>query len=181
MFMSLIQKRRSIRKFLAKPVEEEKIDFLIEAALRAPSSRGFNPWEFVIVTERDLLKKLSDAKIHGSEFLKNAPLGIVVCADPDKCDVWVEDCSVASTFIFLASESLGLRSCWIQIRERKHNESLTSEAYVADVLGIPSNLKVESIIAVGYPDETKPFHKKEELQYEKVYNNQYGKLYKSTG
>jgi len=89
-FLSLIQKRRSIRKFLAKPVEEEKIDFLIEAALRAPSSRGFNPWEFVIVTERDLLKKLSDAKMHGSEFLKNAPLGIVVCAAPEKCDVWVE-------------------------------------------------------------------------------------------
>ncbi len=62
-----------------------------------------------------------------------------------------------------------------------HNESLTSEAYVAKVLGIPSKLKVESIIAVGYPDETKPFHKKEELQYEKVYNNQYGKLYKSPG
>ena len=174
--MSLIQKRRSIRKFLEKPVEKEMIDTIIEAALRAPSSRGYNPWEFVVVTKRDLLKKLSDAKMHGSEFLKNAPLGIVVCADPDKCDVWVEDCSIASTFIFLASESLGLRSCWIQIRERMHNESLTSEAYVAKVLGIPSKLKVESIIAIGYPDEKKPPHKKEELQYEKIYHNQYGKL-----
>ena len=176
MFMSLIQKRRSIRKFLAKPVETEMVNAIIEAALRAPSSRGYNPWEFVVVTKRDLLKKLSDAKMHGSEFLKNAPLGIVVCADPDKCDVWVEDCSIASTFIFLASESLGLRSCWIQIRERMHDESLTSEAYVAKVLGIPSKLKVESIIAIGYPDEKKPPHKKEELQYEKVYHNQYGKL-----
>ena len=176
MFMSLIQKRRSIRKFLEKPVEDEMIDTIIEAALRSPSSRGYNPWEFVVVTKRDLLKKLSDAKMHGSEFLKNAPLGIVVCADPDKCDVWVEDCSIASTFIFLASESLGLRSCWIQIRERMHNESLTSEAYVAKVLGIPSKLKVESIIAIGYPDEKKPPHKKEELQYEKIYHNQYGKL-----
>ena len=176
MFMSLIQKRRSIRKFLEKTIEKEMIDTIIEAALRAPSSRGYNPWEFVVVTKRDLLKKLSDAKMHGSEFLKNAPLGIVVCADPDKCDVWVEDCSIASTFIFLASESLGLRSCWIQIRERMHNESLTSEAYVAKVLGIPSKLKVESIIAIGYPDEKKPPHKKEELQYEKIYHNQYGKL-----
>ncbi len=179
MFMSLIQKRRSIRKFLAKPVEDEKIDLLIEAALRSPSSRGFNPWEFVVITERDLLEKLSNAKIHGSQFLKNAPLGIVVCADSDKCDVWVEDCSIASTFIFLAAESIGLRSCWIQIRERMHNESLTSEAYVKDVLDIIPKLKVESIIAIGYPDETKPFHKKEELQYEKVHDNQYGRSYKS--
>ena len=116
MFSSLIQKRRSIRKFQEKPVENEKIEILIEAALRSPSSRGHNPWEFVVVTERDSLEKLSSAKIHGSEFLKNAPLGMVVCADEDKCDVWVEDCSIASTFIFLASESLGLGSCWIQIR-----------------------------------------------------------------
>ncbi len=180
MFMSLIQKRRSIRKFLPKPVEDEKIDLLIEAALRSPSSRGYNPWEFVVVTERDLLEKLSNAKIHGSQFLKNAPLGIVVCADPDKCDVWVEDCSLASTFIFLAAESIGLRSCWIQIRERMHNESLSSEAYVMDILSVTPKLKVESIIALGYPDETKSFHKKEDLQYEKVYNNQYGRLYKSS-
>ncbi len=181
MFMSLIQKRRSIRKFLSKPVEDEKINLLIESALRSPSSRGYNPWEFVVVTERNLLEKLSNAKTHGSQFLKNAPLGIVICADPDKCDVWVEDCSIASTFIFLAAESIGLKSCWIQIRERMHNESLTSEEYVMDVLGITPKLKIESIIAVGYPDETKPFHKKEDLQYEKVYHDQYGQLYKSPG
>ncbi len=178
MFVSLVQKRRSIRKFLTKPVEDEKIDLLIEAALRSPSSRGYNPWEFIVVTERNLLEKLSNAKIHGSQFLKDAPLGIVVCADPDKCDVWIEDCSIASTFIFLAAESIGLRSCWIQIRERMHNESLSAEAYVMDVLGIAPQLKVESIIALGYPDETKPFHKKEDLQYEKIHDNQYGKLYK---
>jgi nitroreductase len=175
--MSLIQKRRSIRRFLAKPIEDEKIEMLIEAALRAPSSRGLNPWEFIVVTERDLLEKLSSAKTHGSEFLKNAPLGIVICADEDRCDIWVEDCSIASTFIFLASESMGLGGCWIQIRERMHNETKTSKAYVSEVLDIPSRLKVESIIAVGYPDEEKPPHKKEELQYEKVYLNQYGKLY----
>ncbi|GAX60979.1 nitroreductase [Candidatus Scalindua japonica] len=177
MFMSIIQKRRSIRKFLNKPVEKEKIDLLIEAGLRSPSSRGFNPWEFMVITDRDLLEKLSDSKMHGSQFLKNAPLGIVVCADPEKCDVWVEDCSIASTFIFLAAESLGLRSCWIQIRERMHNETITSEKYVSNTLEIPSRLNVESIIAIGYPDETKSFHKKEELQFAKVYYNQYGKPY----
>ncbi len=179
MFSHLIQKRRSIRKFLKKPVEDEKVDALIEAALRSPSSRGLNPWEFIVVTEHDLLEKLSRAKMHGSAFLKDAPLGIVVCGNPDRSDVWVEDCSIASTFIFLASESIGLGSCWIQIRERMHNDTVTSERYVSDILNLPSGLKVESIIAAGYPDETKPPHKKEELQYEKVCLNQYGKLYKN--
>jgi nitroreductase len=177
MFMSLIQKRRSIRKFLDKPIEAEQIDLLLEAALRAPSSRGLNPWEFIVVTDRDLLKKLSQAKKHGATFLRDAPLGIVVCADPETCDVWVEDASIASTFIHLAAESLGLGSCWIQMRERIHDEQKSSQEYITGILNIPANMMVESIIAVGYPDEILPPHEKEELLYEKIHRDVYGRPY----
>jgi len=178
MFLSLLQKRRSIRKYLEKPVEAEKIDMLIEAALRSPSSRGFNPWEFVVVTDQGLLEKLSKAKPHGASFLKNAPLGIVVCADPEKCDVWVEDASIASIFIHLATESIGLGSCWIQIRKRMYDQTKTAQAYVQELLNIPKNLNVESIVAIGYPAEEKPPHRKEDLQYEKVYYDVYGNTVK---
>jgi nitroreductase len=174
MFLSLIQRRRSIRKFKEKPVETEKIDVLMEAALRSPSSRGFNPWEFVAVTNNGLLEKLSTAKPHGASFLKNAPLGIVVCADPEKCDVWVEDASIASIFIHLAAESLGLGSCWIQIRERMHDRTATAQSYIRGLLNIPKNLNIVSIVAVGYPDEKKPFHRKQDLQYKKVHYDLYG-------
>jgi nitroreductase len=177
MVISLIQKRRSIRRFLEKPVEAEKIDLLLEAALRAPSSRGLNPWEFIVVTDHDLLEKLSRAKQHGSAFLKNAPLGIVVCADPEKSDVWVEDASIASIFIHLAAESLGLGSCWIQIRERTHDGQQGAQEYIAETLNIPAKMRVESIIAVGYPDETHPPHGKKELLYEKVHRDIYGRPY----
>ena len=77
MFDELIQKRRSIRRFLDQPVEPEKIDRLMEAALRAPSSRGLNPWEFVVVDERPLLETLATCKPHGASFLGQAPLGVV--------------------------------------------------------------------------------------------------------
>jgi nitroreductase len=174
MFLSLIQKRRSIRRYLPWPVEQEKIDLLIEAALRAPSSRGFNPWEFIFVTERDLLKKLSVTKEHGSSFLRNATLGIVVCADADKSDVWVEDASIASIFIQLAAESIGLGSCWIQIRERMHDKEKTAQEYISEILNIPSRLKVENIIAVGHPEKRKVPHEKEDLEYDKIYLNSYG-------
>ncbi len=174
MFMDLITKRRSIRRFTADEVEAEKIELLKEAALRAPSSRGVNPWEFIVVTDRGLLAYLSAAKPHGSSFLKDAPLGVVVCADPQKSDVWVEDASIATIFIELAAASLELGSCWIQIRDRMHDKTQTAEAYVADQLKIPSHLKVESMVAIGYPAERKPPHTKEELQTEKVYLNQYG-------
>jgi nitroreductase len=174
MFLSLIQRRRSIRKYSDKPVGTEKIDALVEAALRAPSSRGFNPWEFVVVTEKGLLEKLSTAKPHGASFLKNAALGIVVCADSEKCDVWVEDASIASIFIHLAAESIGLGSCWIQIRKRMHDQTISAQAYIRSLLNIPKNLNVESIVAIGYPAEKKPPHRKEDLQYKKVHYDLYG-------
>jgi len=177
MFLPLIQKRRSIRRFQNKPVEAEKLDMLIEAALRSPSSMGNNPWEFVVVREQDMLHKLSKAKPHGATFLKNAPLGIVVCADPGKSSVWVEDASIASIFIHLAAESMGLGSCWIQIRERMHSDTKTAEAYISELLRLPPNMKVEAIIAVGYPEEEKPPHGKEALDYHKVHMGSYGKVY----
>lgn len=177
MFMNLIANRRSIRRFTSDPVETEKFELLKEAALRAPSSRGVNPWEFIFITDRNLLEKLSGAKPHGSTFLKDAQLGIVVCADPAKSDVWVEDASIATIFIELAATSLELGSCWIQIRDRMHDETQSAEAYVAQQLKIPIHLKVESMIAIGYPAESKSPHPKEELQNEKVHLNQYGRPY----
>ena len=173
--MSVIRKRRSIRKFKPNPIEPEKVDMLVEAALCAPSSRGMQPWEFVVVTDKDLLEKLSRARTHGSAFLENAPLAVVVCADPDKSDVWIEDCSIAAIFVQLTAESLGLGSCWIQIRNRLHDDALTAEDYIVEILQIPKGRKVEAIIAAGYPDEAKPPHEKEGLPFEKLHLNSWGK------
>ncbi len=178
MILPLIQKRRSIRKYQKKPIESEKIQTLVEAALRSPSSMGYNPWEFLLVDDPNVLDKLSNAKPQGSAFIKNAPLGIVVCADPERSSVWVEDASIACIFIQLTAESLGLGSCWIQIRDRMHDQKTPAEAYIADVLSIPKKLKVEAIIAIGYPDEQKAPRPKEDLQYGKIHQNLYGKPFK---
>ncbi|MGD2272221.1 MAG: nitroreductase family protein [Desulfobacterales bacterium] len=179
-FMSLIAKRRSIRRFKNKKIESHKIDTLIEAALRAPSSRGVNPWEFIVVNDTSVLEKLSKAKPHGAAFLANAALGIVVCANADQSDVWVEDAAIASIYIHLAATSLGLGSCWIQIRKRMHDENKTAQAYVAEVLVIPQNLRVESIVAIGHPDEEKSAHPNGQLSYQKAHMNRYGTRYDMT-
>jgi len=178
MFMSLIRKRRSFRRFLDRPVEKEKLDILVEAALRAPSSRGINPWHFVVVTDREMLARLARAKEHGSAFLKDAAVGIAVCADASKSDVWVEDASIATILIQLAAESLDLGSCWIQIRERMHAAQQTAEAYVAGQLGLPAPLKVEAIVALGYPDESKAPHARESLPDSQVHAGFYGTPYR---
>ena len=175
MVMPEIQKRRSIRKFMDRPVEQDKRDTVIEAAIRAPSSMGRDPWEFIVVDDKKVLEELSKAKPHGSGFLKGAALGIVVCADKNKSDVWIEDASIASTHIYLAAESAGLGACWIQMRKRQYSEALTSGEYVANVLNLPEDLAVLSIIAIGYPAEEKTPHKKESLKYDRVHFNGYGK------
>jgi nitroreductase len=176
-YISLIKKRRSIRRYKNKEIEPEKIEILTEAALRAPSSRGLNHWEFIFVSDKALLQKISTAKPHGASFLRNAALGIVVCADANKSDVWVEDASIASLYIHLAAVSLGLGSCWIQIRKRMHSQNKSAEEYMAEVLGIPPRLRVESILAIGYPDEEKSPHPNEELQYQKIHRNRYTSQY----
>jgi len=166
--LDILRNRRSIRRYRDKDLEPGTIDLLKEAALRAPSSRGIKPWRFFFVEDEDLLKKLSRAKEHGSSFLEGAVLGVVVCADESESDVWVEDCSIASIILQLVGQSLGLGSCWIQIRNRMHSSSLSSEDYVKGILGLPKGMKVESIISFGYPDEEKPPVRKEDLDYDKA-------------
>lgn len=169
MFMDLLERRRSIRKYSDLAVEPEKVQVLIEAALRSPSGRGINPWEFIIVDDRQILSKLSQAKQSGAGFLKGAPLGIVVCANPEKSDTFVEDASIASIIIQLAAESMGLGSCWIQMRNRYHRDGRPAQEHIEQLLDIPEQCIVQSVIAIGYPAETKVPHSRESLNFEKVH------------
>jgi nitroreductase len=171
--IDILRTRRSIRKYEKKVIHKESLEILKEALLRCPSSRGINPWMFVFVDDPDLLRLLAQAKEHGSSFLKDAALGIVVCGDEIKSDVWVEDCSIASIVAQLTAQFLGLGSCWIQIRKRPHSQEKTAEEYIREILGIPQHLNVESIISIGYPAETKKPIPAEQLESAKIRYNKY--------
>jgi nitroreductase len=175
--LSLIKKRRSIRKFNNKEIEQEKIEKIIQVALLSPSGHAKYPWQFIVIDDKNLLSRLSFSKMHGSAFLSNAPLGIVVTADQKLSDIWIEDASIASTFIMLTAHWLDLGSCWIQIRKRMHSETKTSEEYIREILNIPENINVLSIIALGYPDEEKMPKRENELLYERVFYNSFGKTF----
>jgi len=153
--LEILRDRRSIRRYQDREIEGEKIEQLKEATLRAPSSRGINPWRFVFITDKAMLEKLSSAKESGSSFLKGAALGVVVAAVQGESDVWVEDCSIAAIVLQLAGCSLGLGSCWIQIRNRRHSSIMSAEDYVKQTLALPDEFLVECIISFGYPDEEK--------------------------
>ncbi len=181
MFLQLLQKRRSIRKFEQRKIEKEKIDYLLECLLRSPSSRSLNPWEFVVVEDPEILEALGQAKPHGASFLKNAPLAIAICANPDVCDVWVEDCSIASIITHLAAEDLGLGSCWVQLRLRQHKSGEPASKHAGRLLGLPEGMEVEAVIAIGYPAEEKARHSRESLLWERIHHNRYSKSNESSG
>ena len=173
MIFDLLKERRSIRKYDDREVEKEKIDIIVKSALLSPSSRARRPWEFIVVTDKEILQKLSQCREHSSQFLAGAPLGIVIIADPEVCDVWIEDSSIASILIQMSAQSLGLGSCWIQVRERFYSEEVTAEDYIKKILGIPERFKVESMIAIGYPGEEKKGHDESGLMIEKLHWNRY--------
>ena len=174
MFSELTEKRRSVRVYADRPVEAEKIDAIIEAALRSPTGGARRPWAFVVVTDKGLLKDLSVAKPGGAAFVKDAPVAVVVCGDPSASGLWVEDCSIAAVTMQYAAHAFGLGSRWAQMKGNNFDEVTTSKQYIAKLLGLPENLEVECIIAIGYPGEQMVPYKKDELRFDKVSYNRYG-------
>jgi len=171
--IEILRSRRSIRKYLDKPVESEKIALLKEAVLRSPSSKNINPWEFIFIDDPEMIGKLKHCKPHGAVPLQTAPLAVVICTDVNKNDVWIEDCSIASIILQLMAQSLQLGSCWIQIRNRKYDLTITSEGYLQELLAIPSHYNILDIITIGYPQKERAGKPDSELQYDKIHTNRF--------
>ncbi|MBO4984463.1 MAG: nitroreductase family protein [Bacteroides sp.] len=173
-FSELIKNRRSMRKFTDEELTQEEVVSLLKAALMAPTSKRSNAWQFVVVDDKEVLKKLSLCKEQASQFIADAALAVVVTADPLASDVWIEDAAIASIYLQLQAEDLGLGSCWVQVRERLTVSGIPSNDYVHDVLELPLQLQVLSVIAIGHKGmERKPFNE-EHLQWEKIHLNKYG-------
>jgi len=172
-FFDLLKTRHSIRKYLSKAVEPEKIAQITNAALMSPASKRSNPWEFIVVQDKEMLQKLSDCRPHESQFLAKSPLGIVVIADATKSDIWIEDASITAIIMQLQAQDLGLGSCWIQVYHREKDKHITSESYVRQLLGIPENFAVLCIISIGYPDEEKKAHEIHKLAVDKIHSDKF--------
>jgi nitroreductase len=177
--IDLLRTRRSIRKYTKDRIDGSITSVLMEALLRSPSSRNINPWEFILVDDRELLSKLARTREHGSSHLQDAALGIVVVADSKRSDVWVEDCSIAAILVQITAHDLGLGSCWIQIRNRDHSPAMSAERYVQELLGLPEHVKVECMVSIGHPGETKKPVPASALDHTKIKRNHYSRTYTS--
>ena len=172
-FFELLKTRRSIRKYLPKAIEQDKIQQITLAGLMSPASKRSNPWEFIVVEDRQKLIQLSECRSHSSQMLVESPLGIVVIADKTKSDVWMEDASIAAIIMQLQAQDLGLGSCWIQVYGREKDEHTTAEAYIRELFSIPEQFGVLCIVSIGYPDETRKHFEIEKLAIDKIHSESF--------
>ena len=173
-FLELLKQRRSSRVFTDELIDKEAVCNLMKAALMSPSGHRINPWEFILVEDKAVLKALSKSKEHGAGLLEGAAMAVVVLGDTTKTDVWIEDCSIATIILQLAAEDLGLGSCWVQIRRRKDADGNVAEDNVRSLLNIPAHYAVLSIVALGHKArETQPFDE-EKMQWDKIHLGSFG-------
>lgn len=165
--IELLKRRRSTRMFTPEAVTQEDLEKVLKAALLAPSSMDKKPVVLIAVQNKETLGRLKTYKKSGTLALQSAPLAIVVAADAQKSDVWVEDASIAATFIQLEAEALGLGSNWIQLR-RRESEREPSETAFRRELGLPEHYGVLCVIALGHKAEDKAPHTDEDLDFSKV-------------
>ena len=160
-----IAERKSVRKYLNKSVEEDKIDAIVKAGMAAPSGMDRRPGEFVVVTDREALDSMA-AKLPYAKMLTNAPLAIVVCGDTTRSSYWYLDCSAATQNVLLAAEALGLGAVWTAAYPYEDRIDV-----VRQNTGLPENIVPLCVIPIGYPDG--PQKAKDKFDPQRVHRNKY--------
>lgn len=148
MFIDIARSRHSSRLFTSEPLLPREMELIMEAGDLAPSSRSRRPVRLIPLVDEGLIRRLAMCKDSGTRALETATFAVIVAADPEVSDVWIEDCSIATIMMQMEAEDLGIGSCWIQIRLRKVGDT-DSEDFVIREAGLDPGLKVLSIIAFG--------------------------------
>lgn len=165
----VILKRRSIRSYTAEEIPEEKLRSIIEAGLLAPTSRNRKPCEFFVIRNKTLLQELSEVKPMGGAMLKGCSAAIAVLGDSDKSDTWIEDSSIALSYMQLMATDLGVGSCWCQIHLRGSHDGSDAESCVRRLLSAPDNFRIVGILALGMPENWPAPHSAEDADWSKVH------------
>lgn len=172
-FKDLVQVRRSHRKFTEEEISAEDVRLILRAGLMSPTSKSQRAWHFVVVDDKTDIEKIADAKDVGSQFIKGAPLVVVVLGDPLQNDCWVEDGSIAAFAMQLQAEDLGLGSCWAQMRGRGLSDGTSADTVIRGILDIPENMSCLCVLAFGHKaDERKP-QNEDRLKWENVHAGKY--------
>jgi len=164
--MNSIFKRRSVRNYLPNPIEKEKLEQILRAAMQAPSARNQRPWRFLVVTDRKELDRLADAAPNLSR-LKDAQAAIFTFFDKENLTAPLfvqQDLSGATMNIMLQATELGIGTCWLGMYPNTERTEPVNKA-----LGTPKNLEIFSVVTLGYPKDPDTLHFVDRFEPEKIY------------
>lgn len=147
--LQIMRSRRSIRTYTDRPITQEQLDALLQAAALAPTSRDRRPCQFYVITERAQLETLSKAKQAGAAFAAGAGAAIITAADSAVSDTWIEDSSIAMTYMMLEAEALGLGCCWVQMHLRSDADGNSAEENVRKLIDLPKQFRIVGFLALG--------------------------------
>ena len=150
-----VANRKSVREYLDKPVEREKLEKIVEAGRRAPSARAVEPWEFIVVTDKNSIKEIAEITDYG-KFMAKAPAFIaVVCKDTK---YYLEDGCAATENMLLAAAALDLSTCWVAGDKKLY------AGHILKRLNTPTGYKLVSLISIGYSNDKSPNKKNRPLK-----------------
>ena len=172
-FKDLVQQRRSHRKFTQEEIDAEDVKLILRAALMSPTSKSQRAWQFVVVDDRMSIEKIADAKDMGAQFLREAPLCIVVLRDPMQNDCWIEDGSIAAISMQYQAEELGLGSCWVQMRARGLSDGTSADTVLHGILDLPENMSVLCVLGIGHKADERQPQNEDKLKWENVHINKF--------
>ena len=143
--------------------------------MMSPASKRCNPWEFVVITDHEILSKMAGCRTYGSQMLNESAAGISVCVDASLTDTWQCDGAIAAEHMLLEAADLGLGACWVQVYGRYADEAntISAEQLLRDLTGIPADKNILCIISLGYKNEERKPRELDKLQYEKVHHGKY--------
>ena len=148
-----ILSRTSVRAYELRPIEDEKIEMMLRAAMAAPSAGNKQPWKFVVIKDKNTLGIISE-NMRTMRMAQDAPLAIVVCGDMNRTfegnglDYWVEDASAATENLLLAAHAMGLGAVWCGIYPLPERVTFFQE-----LLELPKDIVPLNVIPIGYPAE----------------------------
>lgn len=172
MFLDLVNKRRSIRRFTEENVSEEDLKYILECALASPTAKNADSKKYIVVRDKLMLKKLSEFKAQNAKFIENCNLAIVVITNRDIAETtYSQDASITASYIQLAVSDLNLGSCWGNVLEQKDKNGELGHKIIRGLLNIPENYNVECVIGIGHikesPREKKKLNFSEHVHFEK--------------
>jgi nitroreductase len=167
-FLDIVRTRRSVRVYSQQPIDSDQVVELLKPALVAPTSKGKDSVEFVVVDDKETLERLSVVKPRFGTLIAGAALAVVVCGRIDMSDVWIEDASIASTMLLLSAENLNLGACWVQIRERNQANGLPAALAVKEILNLEAYQEPLCVVAFGHKAQNPSPHDMDHVKWERV-------------